>query len=83
MDTSKVLLYSLTALVFRIAFGFISKACNMGKGYKGGFAFGFFLCVHGVIAVALRPSAREQMDYINRLTGTRQSTLGFASIVTL
>ena len=41
-----------------VAFGFITKHINENKGYTGGFAWGFFLGVIGIIVVACRSDNR-------------------------
>jgi hypothetical protein len=36
-------------------FGVITRSINRNKGYDGGFAWGFFLGIVGIIVVAIRP----------------------------
>jgi len=35
--------------------GFITQGINKSKGYEGGFAWGLFLGIIGIIVVAVRP----------------------------
>ena len=56
METAGVLLiYFVISFTVCIICGLISKAINIGKGYDGGFAWGFFLGILGIIVVAIRP----------------------------
>lgn len=45
-------------LIVAIICGFITKSMNENKGYDGGFAWGFFLSIIGIIVVAVRPFNR-------------------------
>ena len=40
-------------------FGLITKHINESKGYSGGFAWGFWLTVIGIIVVACKPDNRQ------------------------
>ena len=42
-------------LIYAIICGFITKSMNQNKGYDGGFAWGLFLGIIGIIVVAVRP----------------------------
>lgn len=42
-------------LIFAIIFGFIAKHISSGRGMEGGFWWGFFLGIIGIIVVAVRP----------------------------
>ena len=42
-------------LIVAIICGLITKSMNENKGYNGGFAWGFFLSIIGIIVVAVRP----------------------------
>ena len=42
-------------LLIQIIFGVNTRRMNRDKGYKGGFAWGFFLGVVGLMVVAVRP----------------------------
>ncbi len=42
-------------LIVNIILGFITKKMNAAKGIPGGYWWGFFLGITGVIVVALRP----------------------------
>lgn len=70
--------YAIGALIGYIImlciFGAISKHINESKGYYGGFAWGFWLGIIGIIVVACRPENRSSyihmddyahMDYEN------------------
>lgn len=43
------------AILVSVVCGFITKSMNQNKGYDGGFAWGFFLWIIGIIVVAVRP----------------------------
>lgn len=58
-------------IIVGIICGFITKSMNENKGYEGGFAWGFFLAIIGIIVVAVRPYARE-----NKPTSNYSGTLG-------
>lgn len=45
----------LVIIIGLIICGFITKEINSNKGYQGGFAWGFFLGIVGIIIVAVRP----------------------------
>ena len=47
--------YFLGWLVVSMICGGITNGININKGYDGGFAWGFFLGVIGIIVVACRP----------------------------
>ena len=48
-------IYLITILVVQIVFGLITKKINNNRGREGGFWWGFFLGVIGIIVVAVRP----------------------------
>lgn len=56
-DISYVIFYLIAALVESCVFGAITLAINEKKGYEGGFWWGFFLGVIGIIVVACRESS--------------------------
>lgn len=43
------------AIIACIVCGFITKSINQSKGYEGGFAWGFWLTIIGIVIVAVRP----------------------------
>lgn len=43
-------------LIFSCIFGFVTKVINENKGYDGGYLWGFFLGIIGIIVVACKPS---------------------------
>ena len=45
----------IVAIILGVICGFITKSMNESKGYEGGFAWGFWLNVIGIIVVAVRP----------------------------
>ena len=47
--------YLIGYLIVAIIFGFVTKAINNSRGREGGFWWGFFLGVIGIIDVAVRP----------------------------
>lgn len=50
--------YIIGVLIASCIFGFITKTMNENKGYQGGFAWGFWLTIIGVIVVACKPDNR-------------------------
>lgn len=51
--------FALVYLIIGIVCGLITKSMNENKGYEGGFAWGFFLSILGIIVVAIRPFNRS------------------------
>ena len=47
--------YIIGGIIISLIFGFITKYMNESKGYEGGFWWGFFLDIIGVIVVACKP----------------------------
>lgn len=47
--------YLIGYLIFCIICGLISKSINGNRGRDGGFGWGFFLGIIGIIVVAVRP----------------------------
>lgn len=47
--------YIIGGLIGCIIFGFVTQYINNSKGYEGGFAWGFWLNIIGVIVVACKP----------------------------
>ena len=45
----------IIALIYGLVCGFVSKSINNNRGRDGGFWWGFFLGVIGIIVVAVRP----------------------------
>ena len=50
--------YIIGGLISAVVFGFITKHINESKGYEGGFAWGFWLNIIGIIVVACKPDNR-------------------------
>lgn len=63
MDASYYIGYIIGGLIGAVIWGFVAKAINENKGYDGGFAWGFWLGVIGVIVVAVRPENRSYSSY--------------------
>ena len=55
MVALSVLLVIVSLLIFNIICGAISEKINKEKGYDGGFAWGFLLCILGIVVTAVRP----------------------------
>lgn len=55
MVALSVLLVIVSLLIFNIICGAISEKINREKGYDGGFAWGFLLCILGIVVTAVRP----------------------------
>lgn len=55
MVALSVLLVIVSLLIFNIICGAISEKINREKGYDGGFAWGFLLCILGIEVTAVRP----------------------------
>ena len=47
--------YLIAFLVVAVIFGLVTKSINENRGRQGGFWWGFFLGVIGIIVVAVRP----------------------------
>lgn len=47
--------YFVSWLIVSVIFGFVTKSINNSRGREGGFWWGFFLGVIGIIIVAARP----------------------------
>lgn len=53
MAASLIMLLSMIGV--QCILGSITRSMNRDKGYDGGFAWGFFLGIIGIIVVAIRP----------------------------
>ena len=49
----------LGVIINALLWGFITKTISKSKGYKGGFAWGFWLGIIGLIVVACKPDHRN------------------------
>ena len=47
--------FAIVTLIHSIIFGFVTRKISDNKGYEGGFGWGFWLGVIGIIVVACRP----------------------------
>lgn len=63
MDSEYMIGYIVAGLVNGVIWGFVSKHINESKGYDGGFAWGFWLGVIGVIVVAVKPENTRRYSY--------------------
>lgn len=52
----------IIAIIAGIICGSITKSMNEAKGYEGGFAWGFWLSIIGIIVVAVRPYHQTQKN---------------------
>lgn len=62
--------YCVVVIIVSCIFGAITKNINENKGYDGGFAWGFFLGIIGIIVVACRsdaPKSSYVSDRVSRL----------------
>lgn len=57
--------YLIGALIYSLVFGFLSKTIAESKGYEGGFWWGFFLGVIGLLVVGFRPDIRKMQNESN------------------
>ncbi len=57
-------------IILMIVFGLITKNINTKKGYDGGFAWGFFLGIIGIIVVAVRSNAPIKTDSVSDSSNT-------------
>ena len=53
--TTPSVTYLVILLIVQVVFGIITKTINNNRGKEGGFLWGFFLGVIGIIVVAVRP----------------------------
>jgi hypothetical protein len=75
------MLYLIIYLIAGVVCGFITKSMNESKGYDGGFAWGFFLDIIGIIVVAVRPYAKSSSQ--NQGYGKGSSFVGGVGSTTL
>ncbi len=54
-----LLIYAVAAIIVCCIFGVVTKKINESKGYYGGFAWGFWLGIIGIIIVSCKPAARS------------------------
>ena len=59
-------------LITAIIFGLITKHINESKGYTGGFAWGFWLSIIGIIVVACKPDNRAYSHASSRYEAERR-----------
>ena len=73
--------YFIIGLIISIIFGFVCKAIASSRGMEGGFWWGFFLSVIGIVVVAVRPN--EQASDRSRSTARTSSSFDPDSYVPL
>ncbi len=66
--------YIIGGLIACIIFGCITKYINESKGYNGGFAWGFWLNIIGIIVVACKPDNRSFSQPQYHAPVTKKST---------
>ncbi|MGN0655006.1 MAG: SHOCT domain-containing protein [Oscillospiraceae bacterium] len=54
--------YIFAVIIFSVMFGAVTCVLNNEKGYEGGFWWGFFLGVIGIIIVVCKPENKEVLD---------------------
>ena len=70
-----IIIYIIVAIVVQILFGVATKHINESKGYTGGFAWGFWLGIIGIIVVACKADNRSTVTYeAPRYAGQSQSS---------
>lgn len=50
----------LAAIIVAVVWGFVTKTINENKGYSGGFAWGFFLGLIGLIVVLCKKDNNKE-----------------------
>ncbi len=54
-----LIVYAVAAIIVCCIFGVVTKKINESKGYYGGFAWGFWLGIIGIIIVSCKPAVRS------------------------
>lgn len=62
-DDTFFIVYGIVMIIVFCIFGAVTRHINQNKGYDGGFAWGFFLGVIGIIVVACRQPAVGRKTY--------------------
>ena len=57
----------IVSVIMAIIFGIVSKTINENKGYYGGFAWGFWLWIIGVIVVACKPENKSRESFAEKI----------------
>lgn len=78
MDETFFIIYGIVLIGVCVVMGLISKHINENKGYYGGFAWGFFLGIIGIIVVACRSDNRSY-QYSNTTRSTYDTGLSAAA----
>ena len=74
MDGSLVFGYLLGVVIVSVIFGLICSAISSSRGMEGGFWWGFFLWLIGIIIVAVRPNESRQ-TFTTAESATQSQTL--------
>lgn len=72
--------YCVVVIIVACIFGAITKHINESKGYDGGFAWGFFLGVIGIIVVACRSDAPKSSYVSDRISRLEAVSRGESSV---
>lgn len=72
--------YFIGIIIVSCVFGAITKHINENKGYYGGFAWGFFLGVIGIIVVACRSDAPKSSYVSDRVSKLDAVSRGESSV---
>ena len=57
----------IVSVIMAIIFGIVSKTINENKGYYGGFAWGFWLGIIGIIVVACKPENKSRESFAEKI----------------
>jgi predicted cobalt transporter CbtA len=63
-------------LVSSIIFGLITRYVSRCRGYDGGFAWGFFLGIIGLLVVGFKPVRGNEQHYVPASPDTASSRIG-------
>ena len=66
-------------LVFQCFFGLGTRSINQSKGYEGGFAWGFFLGIIGIVIVACKENNQTKTKQHGESSATTSSSIAFDS----
>ena len=72
MDSAYAFGYFISGIIISVIFGFVCKAISSKRGMDGGFWWGFWLWVIGIIVVAVRPNDNTPVYESNPRPKSRQ-----------
>lgn len=72
--------YCVVVIIVSCIFGAITKNINENKGYDGGFAWGFFLGIIGIVVVACRSDATKSSYVSDRVSRLEAVSRGESSV---